>query len=600
LDSTHCGVTTRRGLHNVAIHMPTLCRLATALPVHRRPNVPRFLPPGTTFQTRTSRTLQGWQRALSTHPDQALARYIIDGIRHGFRIGFCRGSPLKPARSNLESAHAHPEAVNDFIAKESSRGRLAGPITITADTSSLQTNRIGVVPKGHNTGKWRLITDLSFPKGKSVNDGIDPLLCSLSYTTVDQIAAKVAFLGQGTLMAKIDIESAYRLLPVHPDDRPLQAFQWDGHIYVDLVLPFGLRSAAKIFNTLADALHWHLTRAGVEFVDHYLDDYILLGRPGTVQCQEALRIVDQECGNLGVPLATHKREGPTTRITFLGILMDSTTGQLLLPPDKLSRLQTLLQEWGQRKSCTRKELESLVGHLNNACKVVRSGRSFLRRMIDLLHAVKLPPRSSVRIRLSQGFRSDLAWWQEFVAQWNGISFLPPPSYFPQIDLASDTSGSWGCGAWHQTHWFQFQWDARSQVLTIAEKELIPIILACDTWGESWGGRRVRCYCDNQVVVACLHSRTSKHQGLMHLLRCLVFVEAHHQCQLYPVYLNTRANHLADDLSRNNAPSFLVKVPHADRNPSPVSHPLLDVLLDHLADWTSTTWRHRFSAISRQV
>lgn len=79
-------------------------------------------------------------------------------------------------------------------------------------------------------GKWRLITDLSFPTGFSVNDGIDPMLCTLSYTTVEDIASAVASLGTGALLAKVDIESAYRLIPVHPEDRCLQAVQWENQI----------------------------------------------------------------------------------------------------------------------------------------------------------------------------------------------------------------------------------------------------------------------------------------------------------------------------------------------------------------------------------
>jgi hypothetical protein len=91
-------------------------------------------------------------------------------------------------------------------------------------------NRFGVIPEGHNTGKWRLITDLSFPPGRSVNDGVDPDLCSLTYTTVDHVAEIAVSLGKGTLLAKQDIESAYCLVPVHPQDRPLQAVQWKDHI----------------------------------------------------------------------------------------------------------------------------------------------------------------------------------------------------------------------------------------------------------------------------------------------------------------------------------------------------------------------------------
>ncbi len=59
-----------------------------------------------------------WQDVLSSHPDQALARYIIGGLGNGFRIGFRRGAPLKSAQNNLQSASAHPEAVREFVTKE--------------------------------------------------------------------------------------------------------------------------------------------------------------------------------------------------------------------------------------------------------------------------------------------------------------------------------------------------------------------------------------------------------------------------------------------------------------------------------------------------
>lgn len=68
-------------------------------------------------------------------------------------------------------------------------------------------NHFGVIPKGHQTGKWRFTVDLSHPEGHRVNDGIDPALCSLSYTTVEIAAQRVNALGKGTLLAKIDSES---------------------------------------------------------------------------------------------------------------------------------------------------------------------------------------------------------------------------------------------------------------------------------------------------------------------------------------------------------------------------------------------------------
>ena len=118
--------------------------------------------------------------------------------------------------------------------------------------------------------------DLSHPEGGSINDGIEPELCSLHYTSVDKAVRKVLEKGTGTVMAKFDIESAYRTIPVHPDDRKLLGMSWKGKVYVDATLPFGLRSAPKIFNAVADGLQWILGEAGVEGL-HYLDDYIIFG-----------------------------------------------------------------------------------------------------------------------------------------------------------------------------------------------------------------------------------------------------------------------------------------------------------------------------------
>ena len=243
----------------------------------------------------TPLVVDAWSSALQTHPDRAFARYIVNGLRRGFRIGFHRPSPLRSASENMGSARLHPEVITDYLQRERTLGRLLGPFPGSLVLPNLQINRFGVIPKGHNTGRWRLITDLSFPPGQSVNDGIDPALCSLAYTTVDQVAEVVAGLGTAALLAKVDIESAYRLIPVHPQDRPLQAVRWEGQVFIDPMLPFGLRSAPKIFNAVADALNWLLHQRGIPHVLHYLDDFIIISPPHSSQGQESLALLLQLC-----------------------------------------------------------------------------------------------------------------------------------------------------------------------------------------------------------------------------------------------------------------------------------------------------------------
>ena len=532
-----------------------------------------------------------WERALRDHPDRAFANYICTGLRQGFRIGFSRTKPLRRATRNMLSATQHPEPVAEYLAKELRLNRMLGPFV--DDIKSVHVSRFGVIPKGHGTGKWRLITDLSHPSGSSVNDGIDPNLCSLHYTSVEDVATVAAQLGRGALLAKIDIESAYRLIPVHPGDRWLLGMKWEGRLYVDPMLPFGLRSSAKIFNAVADALEWRLKAVGVPYVHHYLDDFVVLGAPGSDECPRALEKLLFTCSDLGIPLAAHKSEGPASSITFLGIVIDTLAGELRLPAEKLNRIRTLLVDWGDKKSCTRKDLESLIGHLSHACKVIRPGRSFLRRMIDLLHH----SGSAHHIRLNRSFRSDLQWWRAFATTWNGISYLATNA---SSQFASDASGTWGCGAWHGSSWFQWQWGVLSRNLDIAVKELLPILLAVLIWGPAWRGQSVLCYCDNQAVVAILRSRSCKQQGLMHMLRCLFFIEAAHNFKLVATHISSGENNVTDDLSRDNLHSFFSKVPTASRNQEHVPETAVELLLDPEGDWTSPTWMHRFANIFTTV
>ena len=357
-----------------------------------------------------------------------------------------RHSELSPAICHLQRC-MQADALQAYLDKEIAAGHLLGPVP----RHSVQVSRMGVIPKGHTPGRWRVITDLSYPPGYSVNDGIDPSFCSLSYVSVDTIAGLVAALGEGSLLAKVDIESAYCLVPVHPEDRLLLGIEWKGSCYCDGMLPFGLRSAPKVFTAVADALEWCIRREGVERVFHYLDDFIIVALPLSDQCQIDLNTLKRVCSWLGVPLAAHKREGPSMKLTFLGIEIDTIRGTLRLPVDKLECLISILAEWGDKKVCTRRELESLVGLLNHACKVVYSGRSFLRRMINLLAATDRSRSSKPfhHVRLSREFRADLAWWRTFISPWNGVGLLHRFEAEPDFEFTSDASGTWGCGAWHR-------------------------------------------------------------------------------------------------------------------------------------------------------
>ena len=153
---------------------------------------------------------------------------------------------------------------------------------------------------------------------------------------------------------------------------------------------------------MADAIEWCITKQGVQHVYHYLDDFIVLGSPGTEECSAYLGILQCVCQELGVLLAPEKQDGPAEVLTFLGIEIDTVRQELRLPTDKLERLLQTVDKWENRRGCTRRELESLIGTLQHAYKVIRPGRSFLRQAISLPTIAKQPHH---HICLKAEFRS---------------------------------------------------------------------------------------------------------------------------------------------------------------------------------------------------
>ncbi len=178
--------------------------------------VPKGLPRSIT----TPLKLESWDPHLASHPDQEFGRCLITGIREGFRIGCTRDSLVLSQRlRNFPSVRQHPAIVAQYIDTERQAGHLDSPIAPELQ-GHCQISSIGIIPKPHQPGKWRLIVDLSAPWGRSINDGIDPVVCSMKYASVDQAVGIVQSVGQGALLSKLDLKSAYtcRMVPVHPDD----------------------------------------------------------------------------------------------------------------------------------------------------------------------------------------------------------------------------------------------------------------------------------------------------------------------------------------------------------------------------------------------
>jgi hypothetical protein len=320
---------------------------------------------------------------------------------------------------------------------------------------SLHCSGLGAVPK--KNGKWKVIMHLSASRGVSVNDHISKEEFSLSYTSIDRAVELVTQLGRGALMAKADLQAAFRMIPVHPEDWDRLGIYWQSQYYIDTRLPFGLRSAPFLFNQYAEALLWVLqNQYSIPHCIHYLDDYFFAAASGD-HCHHHITQFLLACEHLGVPVALDKLEGPTTTLVFLGILVDSVQQQLRLPDDKLRELQHAIISWLGRRSASKRRLLSIIGKLAFAARVVPAGRLFLRRLIDLSTKAK---KLHHHVKLNSEARADFQWWHTFLPDWNGVAMFLDPAWTTadQMELYTDASGTLGYGAYFQGHWFRAAWE----------------------------------------------------------------------------------------------------------------------------------------------
>jgi len=168
------------------------------------------------------------------------------------------------------------------------------------------------------------------------------------------------------------------------------------------------------------------------------------------------------------------------------------------------------------------------------------------------------------IRFNHDFRLNLCWWREFFHSWEGLSFLLSPQWapLPEFYVSSHAAGALGYGANFVNEWFVCKWSSSQQPLSIAYKELFPVVVAAHLWGDRWATKRVEFCSDNMAVVFALHSGTSRDPNMMTLLRHLSLIAARNFFAFTASHTAGRDNSTADGLSRFDFQHFHQLAPHA--------------------------------------
>lgn len=509
----------------------------------------------------TSRSLNptGWWKMLSNYPNEQWRYRLVHDIIYGVDVGFTatRNTTMKSRNPNADQREA--AAIEEDIKKELTAGRVIGPFA-SAPWKYYRSSPVLTVAKKGNPGKRRIVHHLSHPRGNSVNDHIIEWPCILSrFTNAIKMVCK---LGKGCHMAKLDIKSAYRLIPIRPADWPLLGFSWNNAFYFHTTLPFGLKSSCHLWERYSTAAQWivkHILL--IPMVIHYVDDYFLTSA-SAAECQDNMNRIQLLFTELGLTIATEKTVGPTKKLVFLGILIDTQNMTMSLDTERISSIQQLLMEWTNKKTCSLRELQSLIGTLLWAANVVAHGRTFIQflRAAELKHNEINNINDKNAIELNDDCRSDIRWWQSFMTEWNGISLLWEEEWLADTDQLQPHTDACniGYGAVCGTQWFHSRWTKEQQEMsedgTISRdsmpfKELYALVTAATTWAYQWHRKRITFRTDCEPVVMAINKGSCRSRMMMQLIRSLHYTAATHHFKYRAIHIAGVNNTIADELSR---------------------------------------------------
>ena len=539
------------------------------------------------------------------------SEYLIEGFTNGFDIGY-RGPVFRKHNSaNIPLKIGNQEQLWSKLMKEVDKNRYAGPFDSVPYHQYMQ-SPIGLVPKAGN--QTRLIFHLSYNFGNlecnnSLNYFTPKDWCKVKYRNLDHAIKNSLKLGrklnrdsfkrkigdeiisvdvarevyQTLYYAKSDVQSAFRLVPILPGQRcwliMMARNPSNGELafFVDKCLPFGASISCSRFQLYSDSLR-HIVEFATrryQTVTNYLDDFLFVAED-EAKCNRMVRIFIRICEEIGCPLSFDKTEWASTKVIFLGLLINGVTYTVSIPVEKREKALSLLEYASNKKKVTIKFVQRLAGTLNFLNRAIVPGRTFTRCMYD---KIKFKNKSGQKLKdyhhvnLGCDVLRDCQIWKTFLANLdtNPMQLCRPfvDIYGSQdsttLNLYSDASlnKKLGYGAIFNDRWIAGLWGQDfivKQQPSIQFLELYALVAAIITWGDLLKNSRISVYCDNQSVQYIVNSLTSKCANCMKLVRMLTIDNMRNNRRVFVKFVRTEDNVLADSLSRMDFRRFWKNAP----------------------------------------
>ena len=381
--------------------------------------------------------------------------------------------------------------------------------------------------------------------------------------------------GIGCYLSRSDLKAAFRMLGIKPEHwhlllmwarSPLDG-QW--YFFVDKCLPFGSSISCAHFQSFSNALA-HIVR----FRTHrkptnYLDDFLFAALLKMV-CNQQVKVFLWLCEQIRLPVSFEKTFWGSTKLTFLGLLLDMVKQLVCLPAEKIHKAILLIEKVKGNRKITVHNLQKLCGFLNFLCRAIVPGRAFTRRLYAYTSGGKSQLKPHHHIRITAEMRADLEMWLVFLNHPTAYcrSFMDfKEVQADEVRFYSDASGNFelGFGGYCNVEWVFGRWDSFTARVkpSIEYLELFALAVNVLLWIHKFRNRRIRVFCDNISVVYMINNSSSSCKNCMVLIRIITLECLIQNVRLFAKHVPMDQNGISDALSRMEFSRFSRLAAEAD-------------------------------------
>ena len=505
---------------------------------------------------------------VNTNYDKKETKFLIKGFKHGFDLGYRGPEKIQQKSKNLKFTIGDKNELWNKVMKEVKDKRYAGPFRDIPFDNYIQ-SPIGLVPKDGGK-KTRLIFHLSHPRdesrGTSVNASTPKELTTVKYKDFDEAVKLCIKEGRNCCMGKSDMSSAFRHLAMNKKfwkylimkaQSPIDGL-W--YYFVDKCMPFGASISCSHFQRFSNAIaHIVKTMCKKENIN-YLDDFFFVHILKSL-CNHQIDKFLEVCNNIRFPVAMDKTFWATTKLSFLGLLIDTANQIICIPMEKIQKASTLIGSILEKKKKKIKihQLQQITGFLNFLGKAVVPGRAFTRRLYCIEeNALAKHMRQDHHINITAEMKMDLQLWNIFLQHPSiyARKFIDLDSSIQSsdVDFYTDASANpeLGCGGVCGNDWFILQWNdkfVKKHKPSINYLELYAMTVAISIWIEKFKNQRIYIFCDNMSVVQMVNKTSSKCKNCMVLIRYIVLKSLTYNVKINVKHVPGKSNNYSDWLSR---------------------------------------------------